>query len=172
MKIEYMLSIDDWVSFSLHYLETSAEGRRARSSGRITGSLLFITIGGILAFFTSSVIPLLLSLLAIGGWYFMLPQLLRSSQRAATEQRHRESQNPCLNGIHRLELTPDGLHSSCDVSDTIIQWSGIARIETNMTHGFVFLRNNTGYVIPRNTIRDGDFSAFIAQAQQRLLEQR
>ena len=168
MKIEYMLSIDDWVVFSLQYLETSSEGKRALTNGRIMGSLFFIVFGSILYYFTASLLLLVVSLLAIGVWYFFFPRLLRSSQRIATEQRHRESQNPCLNGAHRLELTPNGLHASCDVSDTTIQWSGIARIERNSTHGFVYLRNNTGYVIPREKVHEGDFSTFIAEAQKHL----
>jgi hypothetical protein len=168
MQIEYMLSIDDWVAFSLYYLETSAEGRRVRTNGRINGGVFFFGLGSLLAIFTASLVPLLLGLLALIGWYLLWPQLLRSSQRTATERRQRESQNPCLNGVHRLELTSDGLHGSCDVSDTVIQWPGIARIETNSTHGFVFLRNNTGYVIPREKVREGDFATFVAHAQQHL----
>jgi hypothetical protein len=171
MKIEFTLSIDDWVAFSLHYLETSAEGQRVRSNGRIYGCLFLFILGGLLAFWTASLVPLLFGLLAVVGWYLLWPQLLRSSQREATERRHYESQNPCLNGVHRLEVTAEGLHASCDVSDTVIQWPGIARIATNATHGFVVLRNSTGYVIPREKVREGDFATFIACTQEYLQDQ-
>jgi len=171
MKIEFMLSIDDWVAFSLNYLETSPEGKNLRSSGQTRGSIIICLIGIFFAVYFLSFWPFLIGLLAVCVWYFIWPKMLQSSQSAATERRHRESKNPCLNGAHLLELTPVGLHASCDVSDTVIKWSGIARVESNSTHGFVYLRNNTGYVIPQGKVRDGDFAIFMANMQQRLQEQ-
>ena len=72
MKLTYSLSIDDWVALSLHYLETSAEGRRIRSNGLLIGSIFIFLVSGFAAAITQSITPLLLDLFALAGWYFVV----------------------------------------------------------------------------------------------------
>jgi hypothetical protein len=102
--------------------------------------------------------------LGVGGvaavaWFLEYPQRFRAGYRHTIQRLLTPERNPCLKGVHRLEVLPTGIRVTCEMSDTTMPWKRVRDVETTATHTFVELTGECGLVIPRGAVLAGDYDA-------------
>ena len=171
MKLRYDISLDDLVAFNLHLYRSSSVVRRAMAKQQWYLSIsVFISIVGVtkLVDVHANTIATILAAMAIAGLcFFAFPRLeAQSAEKRIKQILGDEAKNKSSLGEHELELVQDGLVERTAAGEKKTKWLGIERIETSAAHTFVYSGAATAYVIPKSTVREGDYESFILAVRQ------
>lgn len=173
MRIEYLLTPDDWAAFGEHHARNAPHFQRAKNRAVRNGVLLALVIGVATCIVTKSAVPSVIAACAAIGWAWNASGRLVADVRTHMASKERA----CLRGRHILEALPAGLRSRCDIADSTVAWAGIREVIETSDHAFLMLDELQGYVIPKKHIVAGDVrhfqievANFRAAAQQRLVE--
>ncbi len=158
MRVEYELAPEDWAAFAERCALRSRPFRQTRLYMQGLGSLAILI--AVVRFIGPSTEAALLTLLLVGCWWWLAPQLLYRRVRRQAIVRDR----PCLKGRHVLEADSECLRAKCDVSDSRHKWAGVRAVESQRTHVFVFVGDSLGYTVPRSRVVSGDLERFVEVA--------
>ncbi len=67
-----------------------------------------------------------------------------------------------------MEVDDTGITDRSEVGHRCTYWRGIERVEETKDHAFVYLGPFTAHVIPRHSVQEGDFDAFVQEVRSRL----
>lgn len=162
MRIEYELQPEDWAAFAEHCALNSPTYRRAARNVAVAGSLVLLLLGALAGAAANSLIWPAAGVALAVAWLWSWPkQLVRNVRENAMRQ-----ERPCLTGRHVIEALPDGLHASCDVTDSVTRWTGVTEIVAASRHVFVMLGELKGYTINKSRVASGDIESFITTARR------
>jgi len=168
MKLRYTVSMDDVLALNHFFYLHSSTIRRSRIM------LVFGLPGVLMAFevyqgfrggsWAPHAIMLVLCALLIPflNWYFA-----RSMRRTA-QRIYREHPTRGLIGEHELAVDEQGVSERTEIGEQMTRWAGVDRIETTPEHAFIFVGPAMAHVVPRATVLEGEFDAFITAAKAHL----
>lgn len=170
MRLRVEISVDDLVAFSLHHHQRSPTLKRSRiwaviAIGAMTATLSYVA-GKIL---NNPLLPPLGTAAAI-FLAVVYPRIWRRKLDHYVRLLYREGQNRGVLGTHSLEIVEDGLMDATSYYERTVFWNGIERIETVPGRTFVYLSAVAAQVIPEDSVKEGNYSAFIDELQKRWLK--
>ncbi len=77
---------------------------------------------------------------------------------------HSSSASAHLFGSKTLEIDAKGVLSIAQSTTAMYQWDSVTQIASTPTHAFLLVGPIQALVIPRASVTDGDFDAFVAEA--------
>ena len=171
VAIRYEVTVEDLVEFSLFHLRQSKAQQQVQRKGYFL-TIIFILIGTYLGggfgqifkpFFWYAILPVMgfltLGFILIGRW--LRPRAVRRAVRRLYD----EGANPGLVGLHKVTVNDRGIHEESEVGESRVNWEGITRIVSSDSHTYIYIGAAQAHVIPKASIREGDYDAFVAEAQ-------
>lgn len=73
-------------------------------------------------------------------------------------------------GTHSFEIVDNGLLDVTSYYERTVFWNGIERIETVPGRTFVYLSAVNAQVIPEDSVKEGNYSAFIDELHKQWLK--
>lgn len=164
MLIRYNISPDDIVAFNMHLIKTVPAMRR--SAFRVKWRLLFPLCVIILALSVYYSDPLL----AVLGVLFLVLTHVRYKRhiRRYYMKQATEGPNKEILGPAELEITPDALIGRGHEIETKVKWERVDRIEADEDRTYIFLGERVGIILPRTSITQGDYDAFIREVIRKM----
>jgi len=80
--------------------------------------------------------------------------------------------HPGLIGPHKITVNDRGVLEESEVGEHRVNWNGIVKIESSNTHTYIYIGAAQAHVIPRASIIEGDYDAFVAQAKEWFQQKR
>ncbi len=162
MRIEYNLEPEDWADFGEYCMRQSAVYRRVVRNSWMGGvlALLLLCAAPALAAMklpSASIAAVCGAAGAVVGGVWGRPQRVIANVRKSMVER----QPPCLRGLHIMEALPEGLHSTCEVTESTIRWAGIRNVTQTDDHLFLMLGESQGFIIPKGRIVQGNLDRFL-----------
>jgi hypothetical protein len=160
MTIEYRLSTEDLIRFYRRAAARSPFYREIRNRSRWQSVVLVCVLGGVAAALLRRW-ELLIFVAGAAVWTYLLypDRFLRRYLRNMDRHLALEGR-ACLGQVHRLEVVPAGLHSTCTSCDTTVSWSQVQEIEELADDTMVFTQGGSGFILPRSSLVAGDYDAF------------
>ena len=168
MKLTYSVTIEDLVMFNLHHSEHSPFMRRARRNHQIYSPLSVLVALGLLGFIAKSWTYPVVGAVFAAAFAAMAPGRFRKQIRHAAERCYKEGENKGMLGVHSLEILDAELRETNPTGSQSIKWAGIERVVSTPTHGYVYVSSNAAHVIPRASVAEGDYDAFMEAVRDRL----
>jgi hypothetical protein len=177
MRIVYSVELDDVVTFQTFNADRSPTIRKFRRkvfvSAVIVGTLCFAGIVRLLG--DTSIVPWVcgaVGAIAIVTWYALSPRSVRSkfwnrSQERIVRKMYAVAQNPATFGAREIELDDDGLAARSTVTESTILWRAIERIKSTDQHTFIYVGPGNAIVIPRRTVKAGDYDEFVDELNRK-----
>lgn len=162
MEISYQVAPDDVVAFNIHVTET-APGLRMLMLA--VTAIVAIALSWMVAVGTSST-PVGVAAGVVGGMLYLLtaPRLLRASVAAIVRRRLRSARSPLL-GDHSMEITPDALIGTTRGAGSQTLLAAIRRVERHDERTFIYVTDDSAFILPRAGVTDGDYDAFVDALQ-------
>ena len=171
MKLTYSVTIDDLIIFNEYHSEHSPFVQRARRKYRLLSPLSMFFVFSLVGFVTKSwTYPIVGAVVAI-AYAAMAPRRFRKQIRNAAEHCYKEGENKGLFGVHSLEILDAELLETNPSGNQSIKWAGIERVVSTPTHGYIYVSSNAAHVVPRASVTEGDFDAFMAAVLDRSTKQ-
>ncbi len=177
VAIRYELTVEDLVGFSLFHLQTSPARKR---SSRIGYGFIFLCVLTTLFFRRGDHFSdprywmIFIPVLCVVGFLFVFlysrwrTWLIKRSVRRI----YNEGDNPGLVGRHKLTVNDRGVWEETEVGESRTNWEGIVKILSSGTHTFIYIGAAQAHVVPKASIVEGDYDAFVAQAKDWLAQKR
>jgi hypothetical protein len=179
MKIRYQNTLEDIIAFNCYHHTRSPAKRR--SFRRLNGVLFFVsflllalaTLGLLLIATTSfdEKLPFagafgvaILGLLV--AW--QSPRIRRALISFEACRVYREGKNKNVLCVHELELTADRLIERTPVSESSNALESLERVVCTDRYAFIYQSALNAKVIPRYSVSEGDFEAFVEAVRERL----
>lgn len=150
MRIDYDLTREDYLAYSIHHMEHSKSIKRSLFIQRYLLSLIFFVFPFIMA--NATEVPLAFWLAAYTIiyilWVIYYPRyFVRSTKKRITKMIN-EGKNENLFGAYSIALTEDGVEQTSKTGESSVTWGGIERIDETKDHIFIYLSSVSAYVIP------------------------
>lgn len=170
MRLRVELSVDDLVAFSLHHHQSSPTLKRSRVWAVIAIVVLTATLSHIAGELLRN--PLLRPLGIAAAIFLALvyPRIWRRKLEQYVRLLYREGQNRGVLGTHSFEIVDNGLLDVTSYYERTVFWNGIERIETVPGRTFVYLSAVNAQVIPEDSVKEGNYSAFIDELHKQWLK--
>lgn len=171
MKIRYENTIQDILAFQQFYCAHSPTMKRTIATQR--WAMTFVVFAAALAYYShrfgvqslgfSVLAAVFLSAIPALGW----PGMIRRSMKRQAIKLYAERSNKGLLGEHQLEVAEDGIVERTAYNETRMAWGAVERVESTPEHTFICLGAGRAYIIPHNSIVEGDYKAFLASLGQK-----
>lgn len=171
MKLTYSVKIEDLVTFNEYHSEHSPFFRRARRNYQLNTSLSVLLALGFLGYLAKSWTYPIVGAVFATAFAAMAPRRFRKQIRKAAARCYEEGENKGTIGIHSLEILDTGLLETNPTGNQSIKWAGIERVTSTSTHGYIYVSSNAAHVVPRASVTDGDYDAFMAAVLDRSTKQ-
>lgn len=155
MTIAYTLVAEDVAAYTEYCVRHSGRARITRVQTTVgvvlaaVGTLAAISTGN-RSWFFGALVGVLVSLL--------LTKSLIVRQAIAAAQRQ---QWACFGKAHLLEVTDEGIRSSCEIGDARIHWSGIREVVQTGEHIFIVVAGGGAYPVARTRVSSGDLQQLV-----------
>ena len=170
MRLRVELSVDDLVAFSLHHHQSSPTLKRSRVWAVIAIAVMTATLSHIAGELLNNPLLRLLGIAAAIFLAVVYPRIWRRKLEQYVRLLYREGQNRGVLGTHSLEILDKGLFDSTLFYERTSFWNGIERIETVPGRTFVYLSAVTAQVIPEDSVKEGNYGAFIDELRKQWLK--
>jgi hypothetical protein len=173
MRIRYADTLDDLVAFSDFHAAHSTTVKQNIRLTRWTSAVLVIALTfAALTFVTDDSMALSAKVFgALVGGVFMfvvVPHLTRWNLRVQMRKILREGRNKSVVGEHELEILDEGLLERTEYNETKSSWAGIERVVSTPQYTFIYITSVSAHVIPRESVSEGDYDAFIQELTRRI----
>ena len=167
MKLTYSVNIEDLIIFNEYHSEHSPFFRRARRNFQLNSSLSVLFALIFLGYLAKSWIYPIVGAVFATAFALIAPSRFRKQIRKAAERCYKEGENKGTIGIHSLEILDTELLETNPAGNQTIKWSGIERVVSTPTHGYIYVSSNAAHVVPRASVTEGDYDAFMAAVLDR-----
>ena len=171
MKLTYSVNIEDLIIFNEYHSEHSPFFRRARRNYQLNSSLSVLFALIFLGYLAKSWIYPIVGAVFATAFAVIAPRRFRKQIRKAAERCYKEGENKGTIGIHNLEILDTELQETNPAGNQAIKWSGIERVVSTPTHGYIYVSSNAAHVVPRASVTEGDYDAFMAAVSDRTTKQ-
>jgi len=181
VKIQYEVTIDDLVNFSVYFNSNSKTVRRRKAIllfgvplmiAGINLSLFLIKYppGGMDDKTLLETITVNLAIVAFFTVFWLIVWPRRFKQVLARQARKLYSEGSTAGtvGPHELELGDKGLIDSTSIGENQTYYRAIEKIVTNGEYTYIFRNAFTACVIPHEEIASSDLHAFLDSLEQRI----
>lgn len=166
MLIEYNVTIDDLVAFSLFHNKHSATVRRMNIIWGVVLPAGFFIFFCFLGLYKHEWGSPLFGLIAGGLLILWILAGRRKRLEKIVRKLLSEGSNNKSIGKHKLELTDTGLVEKSEYEETKIVWEALDRIGFTTDYTFIFTGPARGILIPHAHVLEGDYEGFISQLRQ------
>lgn len=156
MKIDYHLTEEDYVNFTLYHSRHSEVAKKALNMQRFISPVLFLAV----AFLFSKMgeIPLSISLASFGTisvlWILFYPKHYYRLIERQAKKMIKEGKNDGLLGDHTLIMTEKGLVDSTAKGETRLTWSGIQQLKEDPHYFYLYNSAVSAYILPKRNLED------------------
>jgi len=173
LKLDYFVTLDDLVVFSLYHVQHSPFYRRQLLMGRIILPIIFLAGAVIFAGHSLAepfegwfVLPGLLALLAV-FWLVWFPWFWKKNIVSTLKALDSEGPNPNWTGSFTLSLEPEEVIETNQYGRKSYRWLGIPKIEVSPSHIFIFIGSVHAIIIPADTFPDQEsMQKFLGEARR------
>jgi hypothetical protein len=167
VKIRFDVTMDDLIAFNLYHQAHSPIMRRfivlmsclIPLSVLVPGGLLALWVGFEPEFVIPTVVVTCLSVPLI--CIFMIPRLRPLYLGGLVRRMYSEGANKGMLGSHELELREKELICRTSVGEAKVLLGAVEKIVSTDKHAFIYLSAVSGYVVPRDSVSEGDCDAFV-----------
>ena len=171
MKLTYSVTIEDLILFNEYHSEHSPFFRRARRNYQLNSSLSVLFALSFLGYLAKSWIYPIVGAVFATAFAVLAPRRFRKQIRKTAERCYKEGENKGTIGIHSLEILDTELLETNPAGNQSIKWAGVERVVSTPTHGYIYVSSNAAHVVPRASVTEGDFDAFMAAVLDRSTKQ-
>lgn len=98
----------------------------------------------------------------------IFPRSVRKSFKKQAKQMGSEGANKGIIGPHELEISDECLTERTAYNEQHSLWEGIERIEFSEGYAFIYTGPLMAHVIPKASVTEGDFDAFVGEVRRRI----
>jgi hypothetical protein len=158
MRIDFDLTKEDYIAFSVHHMKNSPTIKKSLFIQRYILSLIFIAFAFIMANITE--VPLKFWILAYIAiyivWVIYYPKYFMSSTVKRIRKMINEGKNNGIFGPYSLTLTEDGIEESNQSGESRVTWGSIEKMEESEEHIFIYTSVINAYVVPVRAFADDE----------------
>ncbi|MGM0559212.1 MAG: YcxB family protein, partial [Myxococcota bacterium] len=104
--------------------------------------------------------------------YLTFPQMMYSQARSNARQMYEEGPMNGLIGRFEIVADDDGVEIISEMERHFYKWEALDRVVQTNTHTFVYVNGLHAYVIPHDSVYEGDPSKLVQAKQRRRLDGR
>ena len=171
MKLTYSVTIDDLILFNEYHSEHSPFVQRARRKYRLLSPPSMLFVFCLVGFVTKSWTYPIVGAVVASAYAATTPRRFRKQIRNAAERCYKEGENKGLFGLHTLEILDTELLETNPSGNQSIKWAGIERVVSTPTHGYIYVSSNSAHVVPKASVTEGDYNAFMEAVRDRTTKQ-
>jgi hypothetical protein len=152
MNIEFERTIDDVIDFNLfHIAHSSSIKRQMLLMQVLTGVLVVLLVFGVLYvnFQILNVFTMVVSILSGILVFALYPQVTRISTINRIRKMLNEGNNKALFGRQIITLSPEGIFSKNQLTESKINWSAVEKVAQSDKHFFLYTSSINALVIPK-----------------------
>lgn len=157
MYVEYRLTPDDWLAYYEHQYDQSSTLRETMTRARWRNLPWMLGVAMLAGLAFRSWMALGVAVLFVVVWFAEYPREFRKRWHQNIARLITPERNPCLNGLHRLEVLPNGIRVTCDMSDTTMPWRRLTNVAITPDDIFITLTGDCGFVIPKAGVVAGEY---------------
>lgn len=172
--VDYEFIEDDWVHFAMRQNLSFQQGP-IRQRRRLFWLVAIIAVGCNIVWISSGA-PWLIAvpLSAVALLFIYRAAFFESQYKKQAEQLFRKMlttrANPSMLGLHRMELTKDGIRGSGPGSQFSLAWWAVSDVEFTDTYLFVYLSSMSAHCIPARAFANPSYFEAYAKHARHLWE--
>lgn len=184
MRIRYENTVEDLITFQLHFYECSPALRRSATGWRWGGVALIIgapffvvplVVDALIRSTGAKIVPgielygiiLVVAIVAASLYFLRYPRLMRQQSTKLVRKIYEEDPSHTTDEWHELELHENGLIARTSVKENNYAWGAIEKIESTPSYTFIWVGALMAHIIPHHRITEGDLSSFLAELGSR-----
>jgi hypothetical protein len=168
MKISFDLQLADLVAFVRYHDSHSPRVRWTRAIAAVVVLAPFVILP--LVFLPTEYRPAALAAVAVGAFVsaFRMPAAFDRGVERNVRKLYSGPKGANTFGMHELELTDTSLIKRTDYIESTTRFAALGPVICAKNYTFVYVGPTTAFVIPRHTVRSGDFDQFTAAIAERV----
>lgn len=168
MKISYRLALEDVAAYYQFYMDTSPDAAAKRNKNIRLVTLVYMVIIAILALVIHNY---QLAVFCLAAYFFSIIWYVRFGRRVNVKSLKkvysRHGNNETL-GDYSLELQKDGIKVNSPTMESVVDFHNIENIVETGSYIFLIVGPMAAYIIPKNSITEGNLESFIAGLKKRV----
>lgn len=169
MKLHYRLTLEDVVAFNRYHFAHSPLMKRNRMLGILVHIMVLLMVGIIGSILLQEALILIPALILLALSVFLhVPRQIRHFDKQVRKF-YQEGSNKSLLGDKELELTETTLIETTTFGETRKNLYAIEKVVATDEYAFIYVSAVGAHIIPRAAVSKGDFDAFLATLQDRVL---
>jgi hypothetical protein len=161
MKIEYELSETDILALMRFRLDQIHGLRNPVMRRQITYLVGFAMMAFGTWLFLHQVILLVAFLFLAAVFFLFYPLLFDWLIRRRVAVAYRDPSKRATLNTRTIHISSDGLQEQTEMGEIKIKWDVINEIALTSTHAFLSVQNVPSIIIPKESLRNDDFQAFV-----------
>jgi hypothetical protein len=155
MQVEYDVTMDDLIRFNLYHFDHSPFVKRQKLRTRYIPVIMFPLFGlaeyAIRGRYGFGIVMCLLSAI----WWVVFPAWWKWEVTRRTQKYMSEGSNRGLLGVTRLEVGPNGLHTSGEIGESTLKWSAVEKVAVSDSHTYIYIGAASALMVPHRAFEDG-----------------
>jgi hypothetical protein len=164
-RLEFRLTRDDLLAFSLYYVRHSRVNRRVSRRLRIVGPIIFFLFAVLLY---PNWIPCTIYTLFGVLWFLLYPVAARIRVRRHYAKVLEETAGDFLHDPFVLELRDDAIYSSAHLGESKTWYSGIEQVVENNGYTYILMGKRTAFILPHDRIPKPALDSFLATLREKM----
>lgn len=165
-EIEYEFREEDLIHFNERQLLRTEDVQKNMRKNRLIVPAVMLLIAGYFYFYYHSTAPVIYISVVAALWAMFSPRLLMLDLRRQILKTYTDREKRDMFGIYQLNIDKDNLLERSPSGKHKTPWTEVLRVEYVKDHVFIFIGLNTALVIPKKTVKKGDWEAFTAQVEK------
>jgi hypothetical protein len=169
MKLTFTTSLEDWMAFQKHALQTEA---RYRDVVFVYQWFFAAAAGAIAAYVFSDVslgVGLGAGFVSFSMVAFLYPRAARrGTLEASRKEMSKKKLVPLFTSERTLEICEDGLRSHTVAGVQLLRCAFVDSVHETPTHAFILLPGRSGHVIPRSAVDSDALKVFLSEIRKRI----
>jgi hypothetical protein len=166
MQIKFTLSVDDKIAFARLHLEHSPKQKKAIRANQLAFTVGTLVIAVVSFFFKMPEVSwgaLIAALIVLAFFPWHHQRLVMKNTTAALRKQVPEG------FVDTIEMSADesGLTVRDGKTTLTAAWTGILKSERTDRYSFIYLKGGNALIIPRGSVVEGDYEAFVAEIAER-----
>jgi len=173
MKLEYSISLEDVIAFNNHHMESTPSIRRKLSVMRFVWAFapllaiwLISTVEGMdpgKAMWVIAAVAICVS----SPIYILQPFFLRWLSKRQVAKSYSSEKARALLGEREIKIAGNALVEKTSEGEIQTGYDLINRIDVNDSYLFVYATNSRVHIIPKGSVRSGNFDEFQAELKKK-----
>ena len=167
MEIEFIVRPEDLMASRANYAQNSGVMRRSSRSETFGTATTIIAFFAFLTVILNTYVPILMGAIIALVWVFLWPMMQKGSYHRRQVALYAESKNVTSLGRRVMEFEDDIITERSELNWSKTKLPAIERLEITDTHTFLFHGTFQAFVIPKATVKKGDYDAFTSAISER-----